>query len=159
MGVRLSAWWHEFGVVAWEDLKRWANTPETAAKVRSPDGVVKHAIAVTTGSTVSKVTRPPALLFNDIVFVETEDGDEVVVRVRRDQPDHFAGEAWAMAAAGLAGVPVPRVQGAFDIENWSVCVQTRCAGTSLEVVLEQTPSVEVLEELGAFLRRLHGIDP
>ncbi len=161
-------WWERLPRTEWEDHKRWNTTAANAAKVRSPNGLIVSAVHRATGQSIRSAVRRDVALFNDIIMVTTDRGDEIVIRIRKDEPGHFMAEAWALPVANAAGLPVPEVLVAFDEEIdgvlWAVSVEKKMPGECLEALLAACPKPDeelcaVVRQLGSMMAQLHAIKP
>jgi aminoglycoside phosphotransferase (APT) family kinase protein len=102
---------------------------------------------------------------NEVYAVEAPPGYPLVVRIHRAGEISLAEEAWALAQARAAGVPVPEVRsvgriGDADGKPLEIMVQTRVPGRSLADVrsrLSPGQWSDALANIGRVLTRLHAV--
>src|SRR2546425_9187879 len=111
------------------------------AGIAVPTTVLERAVRRATDSGIARIERWVRSYNNEVYSVDTESGDQVVIRIARRGHDHFGQEAWALRRCRDVGVPVPEVLEVFhertDDGLLSICVQTRLAGESLDLVLDE----------------------
>ena len=106
---------------------------------------------------------------SSVVFdIPTAEG-HVIVRAKVAEDPAYEAEEWARLRCRAVGVPAPRIIGVRralrEDGSWlSVCVEERCSGRPLaEVFSESGPeserSLHLAGQVGAFLSRMHGVQP
>src|SRR3989344_2368633 len=136
-------------------------------RFHTPQEIIDSAIEKAAGSRISKQERIVAGETNEVHFIQTEDGQELVIRIHHGDKPKFEKERWAIEQCSKAGVPVPKVLlvEKFDIESEliEVCIESRLEGKALGDVggtgdSKRTGNLgELLGKLGSVLEKVHSV--
>ena len=168
----------EYGFANWAELKAKVQAdsqktdPETLRAERveastSSEEEIARVIQAACGSPVQHSIRITEGLSNEVQWITTADGQDVMYRANwYCREPHFENEKWALEQCGRVAVPAPRVlyleHGLPGNPQRSVCVTTRLEGESLKDLVDGgAVSVEafhrLLTETGSLLGKLHGV--
>ena len=132
------------------------------AGFEAPRPLVEAMVQRATGQSVTALERIVAGNDNEVYAVTPSQGSEFVVRIHRSASCTLTEEAWALAQARAAGVPVPDVLLVDQIEHEGApldfMVQTRLAGRPLEDRLPHLGHQDrerTLHAMGRTLAQLH----
>lgn len=134
------------------------------AEDRIPDEVLNALVNETVGSSVATSEQIVREYANEVYQVRTTTGDRLIVRIQQHGVVGFETEAWAMARCRESGIPVPHVHGITrtgpEQRRKDVMVLDQARGKSLAEwlpVLDFDQRAHVFQQVGAALRRIHGI--
>src|ERR1022692_1912656 len=125
---------------------------------------INAVIAENLGSSVRRLSTIPRGEINDVYGVTLSNGQQVIARFSRSPEDTFSGEAWAIAQAAAAGVPVPAVLtvgvSSDEIGLVRYSVQERVAGSPFDSIIRSVGNAKRLtHELGEIVAKLHAVRP
>jgi aminoglycoside phosphotransferase (APT) family kinase protein len=135
-------------------------------KWNTPLEIVNPLVLEATGSAATKYERIINGETNEVYFVTTETGKEIVVRIQHGERNKFQKERWALERCAENGVPVPVVLLVRSVETDSgvihVCIESKLEGIGLDSVpdihnLDNAESAEILRQLGVVLEKIHSI--
>lgn len=133
----------------------------------TPQETISEAIEKATGSRILEQNRIIAGETNEVQFVKTESGRELIIRIYHGDKPKFDREKWAIEQCAKAGVPVPEVllveDKEVDNKPIQICVETKIEGEGLDNVGRTEDSNvtdnlrNLLGKLGSVLEKIHSI--
>ena len=132
-----------------------------ARKPATDHALLADVVRDATGASAASWTRLVRGEVNEVYVVTMSSGDDVIVRVSRDERKRFHSERWVLDAARAVGVAVPDVLLVAEREDGHgpllVCVESRVAGRALCDVEDAATRERIAMLAGEATARLHGI--
>lgn len=131
----------------------------------TPEDVVFEIVKNATGNNPVKREKIVKGYDNEVYSIETEQGNNFIVRIRRFGEVEFRQEAWAIEQSKNAGVPVPQVFFVGNIPtkdgaNLEVMVLEKLDGDSLANIRQTIDDAnlrKILVEAGKILAKIHSV--
>lgn len=137
---------------------------EIHAQFQASDEVINSEIARATHSTPAAKTRIIAGQNSEVYDIHTEDGQDVILRIARNDYPRFEEERWALGEAAKAGVSVPDVlltdTVPIDGQELGLCVQKKLQGIPLgdREELTEAEKKDLIAKAGEQLAKIHSVE-
>ncbi len=137
---------------------------EKHSKFNTPDEVVVEEVRKAVGSIPQTKKRLILGENSEVYDIKTEDNQDIIIRISRNDNPKFEAEEWAISKSKEAGVPAPDVLLTDRIEadgdNLAISVQRKLSGVPLSE-LARTLTEEQLRnyvvKAGEILSRIHSV--
>lgn len=141
-----------------DDEIRWKE--QLHARWTTPDTVVDELVRRASGSAAGSRQRIIGGEGNEVWFISTVAGDDLVVRISHETT--FAAERWATEHAGLAGAPVPEILLVDDDitagdRHIAVWIHRAITGRPLVTIEDEQTARKLSEQAGELLACIHDV--
>lgn len=135
-------------------------------KLNTSDEVLEKTVKSAVGYGILEKTKVVEGEVNEVYDVTPTKGDNVIIRISREEHNRFEAEKWALDRCRDAGVPVPQILLLSEVETngekLHICVESKIEGVSLQGLIKQKAlSQGEIKDLtvnaGEILSKIHSI--
>jgi len=131
----------------------------------TPRELIEACVLQGAGAAVESLSRIVAGEVNEVYEILTEDDQELIIRISREEFTRFPLEKWAITQARSRGARAPEVLLVTEKKSGDValsfCLEKKIRGASLRkqaLHMNSTQQHEVLVKAGKFLSRIHEVE-
>ncbi|EKE04806.1 MAG: hypothetical protein ACD_19C00432G0002 [uncultured bacterium] len=135
-------------------------------KLNTSDDVLEKIVKNAVGYGIKDKQKIVEGEINEVYDITPTKGDNLIVRVSREEHNRFEAEKWALDNCRNAGVSVPQIilldEVETDKEKLHICVENKIEGVSLQElikqkVLSQSEIKDLTISAGEILSKIHSI--